>query len=368
MKKKLALVVATALTMSMLAGCGAEEGTTGSQTGTQENQTSTKVINVCDMEVEKYVTLGEYKGLNVTVPEPVVAEADVEAHMQLIYNSNMSAEHGIKDRAVALGDTVNIDYEGKKDDVAFAGGTAADQSLTIGSGQFIDGFEDGLIGVQPGETVDLNLTFPENYGNEELNGAAVVFTVTVNYIYPTVSEFKDEVVASWGNKNFASVEEVREFSNNYLNEQAQTEYTNQVENAVMQTFINQCQFGEIPADLIAQYRATLQQNIEMEASMYGTDAATWSTYVYGMDLETFLNTYSLESAKQILAFQAVANKEGLTLTDEQLEAELSDFATQNGYTNVDEFLGTNTRAEYKEYYMFEDVLAFLLENAVVNGK
>ena len=80
----------------------------------------------------------------------------------------------------------------------------------------------------------------------------------------------------------------------------------------------------------------------------------------------FLNR--LESAKQNLAFQAVANKDGLTLTDEQLEAELSDFATQNGYTNVDEFLGTNTRAEYKEYYMFEDVLAFLLENAVVNGK
>jgi len=368
MKKKLALVVATALTMSMLAGCGGEEGTQGSQTGTQGNQTSNSVISVCDMEVEKYVALGEYKGMSVIVADPVVAEEDVEAHMQLIYNSNMSAEYGIKDRAVAVGDTVNIDYEGKKDDVAFAGGTAADQSLTIGSGQFIDGFEDGLIGVQPGETVDLNLTFPENYGNEELDGAAVVFTVTVNYIYPTVSEFKDEVVASWGNKNFATVAEVREFSNNYLNEQAQTNYTNQVENAVMQAFISQCQFKELPANLIAQYRATLQQNIEMEASMYNTDAATWSSYVYGMDLETFLDTYSEESAKQVVAFQAVANREGLTLTDEELEEELLGFATQNGYTTVDEFLGTNTRAEYKEYYMFEDVLAFLVENAVVKAQ
>lgn len=368
MKKKLALVIVAVMTMGILAGCGAEEGTEGNQTGTQNTQTSTGVISVGDLEVEKYVVLDEYKGIAVTVAEPTVSEEDVEAHMQLIYNSNMTEEHGITNRAVALGDTVNIDYEGKKDDVAFLGGTATNQTLTIGSGQFIDGFEDGLIDVNPGETVDLNLTFPENYGNEELNGAAVVFTVTVNYIYPGVDEFQDEIVASWGNKNFASIAEMKEFSNNYLLQQAQTNYEYEVENAVMQSFVKQCQFKELPAELIAQYRATLQQNIEMEAGMYNTDAETWSAAVYGMELETFLNTYAEESAKQVVAFQAVANREGLNMTDEELEAKLSEIATQNGYASVDAFLGTNTRAEYKEYYMFEDVLAFLIENAVVTAQ
>ena len=372
MKKKLALILATALTMSLFAGCGAEEGAegkdSGSTTGTETNKGNSVVVSVENMDVENYVALGEYKGLNVTVANPVVSEADVENYMEYIYTNNMSAEAGVTDRAVAVGDMVNIDYEGKKDGVAFAGGTAADQQLGIGSGQFIDGFEDGLVGVMPGETVDLNLTFPENYGNEELNGQAVVFTVTVNYIYPGIEDYTDTEVASWGNKNFATIEEMRQFSNDYLNEQAQTNYTYEVENAVMQAFINQCQFKELPAYFVEQYRATLQENIQIEASMYNTDAATWSTYAYGMDLETFLDTYSVESAKQIVAFQAVANKEGLTMTDEELEKTLLEFTTSNGYTSVDEFLGTNTRAEYKEYYMFEDVLAFLVENAVVTAE
>lgn len=378
MKKKLALIMTVALTMGLFAGCGSDENTessesntgnagTASNTGTTTT-TVTETISVADMKVEDYVTLGEYKGLAVTVAEPTVTDAEVEEHMQKIYNSYITAEYGVTDRAVAVGDTVNIDYEGKKDGVAFSGGTATGQQLTIGSGQFIDGFEDGLVDVMPGETVDLNLTFPENYGNEELNGQAVVFTVTVNYICPGVEEFADEAVASFGNSNFTNVEEMRDFSYNYLNESAQASYTEEVEAAVMQTFIDQCEFKELPEDLVAKYRATIQENVEITASVYSTDAETICYYFYGMELEEFLDTYSVESAKQVISFQAVANKEGLTMSDEELETTLSEFATANGYTSVDEFLGTNTRDEYKEYYMFEDVLAFLVENAVVTAE
>ena len=372
MKKKLALMMTVALTMGLFAGCGSDESTESGESNTgsavTENSTTVEAISVTDMNVEDYVTIGEYKGLAVTVAEPSVTDADVEDYMEYIYINNMSAEQGVTDRAVAIGDTVNIDYEGKKDDVAFSGGTATNQQLAIGSGQFIDGFEDGLVGVMPGETVDLNLTFPENYGNEELNGQAVVFTVTVNYIYPGLDEFTDEGVASFGNSNFSNVEEMRQFSYNYLYENAQTDYDYSVESAVMEAFINQCEFNTLPEDLVAQYRATMLENVEITASMYGTDAETICYYFYGMELETFLDTYSVESAKQVLAFQAVANKEGLTMTDDELEALLLEYATANGYTTVDEFIGTNTRAEYKEYYMFEDVLAFMIDNAVITAE
>ena len=160
-------------------------------------------------DVEQYVTLGEYKGLQVTVTEPAVDDATLETELESVYFANVTAENGgITDRAVAEGDTINLDYEGKKDGVAFSGGTAAGASLTIGSGQFIAGFEEGLVGVKPGETVDLDLTFPEEYHSADLAGQAVVFTVTVNYIQPT--EMEDSVVAGMGIDNVTNLEELKQ--------------------------------------------------------------------------------------------------------------------------------------------------------------
>lgn len=154
------------------------------------------------MKVEKYVTLGDYQNLSVTVDAAAVDDTELAALVNSVYVDNVTAENGgIVDRAVETGDTVIIDYEGKKDGVAFEGGTAQEASLTIGSGRFIDGFEDGLIGVKPGETVDLNLTFPESYGNAELAGQPVVFTVTVHFIRPAEvapEDMEDAVVASMG--------------------------------------------------------------------------------------------------------------------------------------------------------------------------
>lgn len=351
MKKKLAMILTAILAMSLFTGCGSDEGK-----------------SVGEMKVEKYVTLGDYKGLNVTVDAAAVDEAEQEEYVAMIYNGYVTAESGgVTDRAVEVGDTVNIDYEGKKDDVAFDGGTAANQQLGIGSGKFIDGFEDGLVGVMPGETVDLNLTFPETYSsNPDLAGQAVVFTVTVNYIYPT--EYSDEVVASWGESDFTNVEELRQYVYDFLYEYAQSDYEYAVQSAVMEAFMAQCVFKEIPESLIAVYRENLQANMESEASYYGMDADTLCYYYYGMDLTTFLDTYAEESARQMLAFQAVANAEDLNMSDEELETTLSEFAASNGYTSVDEFIGDNTREEYKEYYMFDDVLEFLVNNAVVTAE
>ena len=152
MKKKIAGAL-TALAMAvLLAGCG-------SQVNVPLNQ----------MKVEKYVTLGDYANLQVKADAASVDPEELESLLNDVYLSGVTAETGgITDRAVAVGDIVVMDYEGKKDGVAFSGGTAQGARLTIGSGQFIDGFEDGLVGVMPGETVDLDLRFPEGYKNADL--------------------------------------------------------------------------------------------------------------------------------------------------------------------------------------------------------
>ena len=172
MKKIICLLLGVMLTALTFAGCGK----------TAERQ-------LYNEKLSKYINLGEYKGIKVYTKSDEFKE---------FYNSVISSDVSSNDLyvkktegEVANGDTVNIDYTGKKDGVAFDGGTAEGYDLTIGSNSFIDGFETGLIGKKIGETVDLNLTFPENYDSSELAGKAVVFTVKINYV-KTEEERKPE--------------------------------------------------------------------------------------------------------------------------------------------------------------------------------
>lgn len=346
MKKKITIVLAALLAAAMLAGCGAESGA------------------LKDMKVEKYVTLGEYMGLPVQLASAAVDEAQTEELMSVLYMDSVTAQlGGILDREVALGDTVNIDYEGKKDDVAFAGGTASGALLEIGSGQFIEGFEEGLIGAMPGETRELELRFPENFRNTELAGQAVVFTVTVNFILPT--EYSDEVVAALGIPNIATVEDMRQFVRDYLEANAQSTYRATLENAVVDGLLSGCVFQEIPEAIVEKYRNNVQAGLEADCAAQGIDINTYCLYSYNMDAETFLSQYAEEAAKQSLAFQAVANAENLNITDEELQENLEQYAAQGGYATVEEFLGELDKEEYREYFMFEKVLEFLKQNAQI---
>ncbi len=343
MKRKLTILLAVLLSAAMMGGCGKESGA------------------LKDMKVEKYLTLGEYMGLPVQLPSAAVDEAQVEELFRALYLDSVTPEMGILDREVVQGDTVNIDYEGKKDGVAFAGGTASGAQLEIGSGSFIAGFEDGLVGAAPGETRDLDLRFPEGYGNAELAGQAVVFTVTVNYIYPT--DYKDEVVAALGIADITTVEGLRQFVRDYLETNAQNTYRAKLESTVVDNLIAGCVFQESPEAVLQRYRNNIQEGMEADCAAQGVDINTYCMYSYGMDAETFLDQYAQEAAKQSLAFQAVANAEDLNVTDEELQENLEQYANQGGYATVEEFLGEMDREEYREYFMFEKVLDFLTQNA-----
>lgn len=348
MKKKMLSLMTLCLTVFCLAGCGGNNDSTALK----------------DMKVDKYVTLGEYKGIQVTVPAPAVDEEELTYWMNSIYQGSVTEENGIKDRAVAVGDTANIDYVGKKDGVAFDGGTAEGYNLTIGSGQFIDGFEDGLVGVMPGETVDLNLSFPENYGSADLAGQAVVFTVTVNYIMPT--EMDDTIIAGLGLEGVTDRESFRQYVQDYLYATAEQNYDASVQNAVLNAFMASNTFTEVPEDLVTKYEEAARTNIESTATSYGTDVDTFTNVYYGMDFESFVTTYSADAAKQDLALQAVANAENLNISDEELDSMLLEHAQASGYTTIEEFIGETSKEDYREYFLFDKVLNFLVENAVVS--
>lgn len=352
MKKKLALILSALSVLCMVTGCGKEETAGG---------------DLKDMQVEKYMEFtGDYVGLTVVLPKKAeITQDDVELVAWNTYTASLTAEKGgITDRAVEQGDIVNIDYEGKQDGVAFDGGTAAAQKLEIGSGSFIAGFEDGLVGVNPGETVDLNLTFPEVYkNNPDLAGAEVVFTVTVNYIYPT--QMEDEVVSAITEGQYTTVDSFVGFCEDYLTAQVEYSYTMEQQNAVIDSLEDIAKFKQVPAALVDKYEASLRKSIEKRAAAYGVDTDSYCISSYYMDFDTYLQYSSEISAKQGMIVQYIANKENLTVSDEELETSLQQYVTDNGYESVDALLTEYDREEMREYFMTNKVLDFVLENAVV---
>lgn len=372
MKKFIGVFATVLLSATLLTGCGGSDNSgesssessteSGAESSSSDATSESEKQYLADMKVEDYVTLGEYKGIAVSVAGVTVDDATWDSMVDQFFSASMTQEFATTDRAVETGDTVDIDYAGTKDGVAFDGGTATAQKLTIGSGSFIDGFEDGLVGVMPGETVELNLTFPETYSSTELAGQEVVFTVTVNYIVP---EMTDEIVAGITDGEFSTVEDMRQYVYDYLYSTNESTYTTEVENAILETFISSCTFTEFPETMINQYRENIKASIEATATSYGTDAETYIYSYYYMDLETFLDTYSVESVKQSVALQAVANLEGLNISDDELQTKLDEYVSLGGYTSVEEMIGENSKEDYREYFMFDKVYDFLVENAVV---
>ncbi len=345
MKKKMAVLFAALLAVCALGGCGKE------------------TASLKDMEVDKYVTLGDYRNLELPEPDITVDEAQQEELVWQVYYENVKAEYGITDRAVKMGDTANIDYVGTMDGVAFEGGTAAGANLTIGSGAFIDGFEEGLIGVMPGETVELELSFPEGFRNEELAGKAVVFTVTVNSIFPE-GEMRSDAIAAFGVEDVTNEEELRQYVYDYLYANAMKNYQKTLKNRVMQAFIGQCTFLELPEGMAEQYEQNTREKMESWAANSNMDTESYAKLVYGMGYEELVADYSREALKQDIALQAVANRENLNISDDELDTRLLQYANEAGYDTVKAYVKGESidQEEYRNYFMYEKVLDWLVEN------
>lgn len=388
MKKK-AVILSALLFAGMFAACG-EKNQSGSSstnetlntqnTGTQESgaalpdtteDTDLEIAYLKDVAVEDYMNLnGEYVGLTLSIPpKEEVRDEQVEQLALNAYNSNIGILGGIEDRAVEIGDTINLDYSGFKDGVAFAGGTAQNQQLIIGSGQFINGFEDGLVGVMPGETVDLNLSFPEGYGNAELAGQPVVFTVTVNYIYPdpidSIEEMQDEIIAAMTYGEFETADAFLEYCRDYLEYEAEYDYTIYRENAVIAALEGLFTFDGVPRALQNKYVGNIRTSLENTAMQNGIDIDTYCYYFYQVDAATYLELASQASTRQGMIFQYVANNENLTVSDEELEESLQRFAEENGVPSVEELLLVTDRESFREYFLFEKVVDFIIENGHV---
>ena len=368
MKRKIVLGLVMLLIGLQLIGCSnkTEENTNEETTVATENYAA---IYFKDIELGDNVVLGDYKNLEVVNNVTVITDEDVDNYIN--YMLSMSPELvEVTDRdVVEIGDVANIDYVGKKDGVAFDGGTAQGYDLGIGSGSFIDGFEDGLVGVKKGETVDLNLTFPENYGAADLAGAEVVFTVTVNAIYAEATpEFTDEYVAGLGIENVATVAEYHAYLKGMM-EESEKEYALQnVQTQVISMVTDNATVTEVPQELIDRFYNVNINNMTYNAMMYGMDLESFVSAYYGMDAETFeAETLAAAeiSANQALVCLTIAKEENITVTEEDMEEAVEANYASYGYASADAFKEAVDLEEYKDSLLLNKVVDFLVENATI---
>lgn len=332
MKRILSFILCLMLTLTCLAGCGEKE----------------RILYKSGLD--DYVDLGEFKGLEINTQSDEyktsydsTVNSDVESYK--LYEKKTEGK-------VANGDTANIDYVGKKDGVAFEGGTANGYDLTIGSGSFIDGFEDGLIGVEIGKTVDLNLTFPENYGNEELNGAKVVFTVKVNYVTSTTPLTPDEFYGQLGFKN------VKEYENDVK------ERT--IKDMLFKKLKDSSKINDYPEDdLDLVYNSTK----DMMMQSYGYTFESYLSQTGSTEeefKEEFVPNYIKPMMDEQMLLYYVLDEAELTVTKNEINDEAQKIAEEagNGVTadKVKEYYGEH----YLEYYVVsEKALKYMYDNAKI---
>ncbi len=376
MKKTIAAFLVAVIAVTTVTGCG------GAAKSADVKSADAQYLK--DLDLSKYVTLGEYKGVTVEEASPNVTDEEIESYLQYV-ESSMAATVEVTDRAVQEGDTVNIDYAGKHADTleAFDGGTAQGYDLTIGSHTFIDGFEDGLIGAEIGETRDLNLTFPEGYGAEELAGKDVIFTVTVNSI-KVKPDFDDEYVKTLGLEGVETIEGLKGYIKARLLEDKTTSYNNNIQSKALDAATDVCEFAEIPEKLLERFSKMYTDQMGLVAnyysSTYGQTMTTDSVIQmlmsqegYTGELEDYKSEKSLELAKQYIMLGAIADKENITVTDDELEEKLTtDMANANstaaeGETvdSIDEYKKKVDVEDVKESLLTTKVVKFLGENANV---
>ncbi len=278
-----------------------------------------------------YVTLpDDYADITIDAALGEVSDEDVTAFIEQNYLSSFSTTEQVTDRAAADGDTVNIDYVGTVDGVEFDGGSTQGQgtNLTLGSGAYIEGFEEQIVGHTPGETFDVNVTFPEDY-TEELAGKDAVFETTLNYINETVLP---ELTDDWVAENLSEATPFTDVATLNAYAQRQVSFNNQC-NDVFAALRDKATFSEtLPEEALEYYRDNFRYEIYSMAQSYGVsmnDVAQGNGYETVEDFVTAAESLMEAQLQQALLLQAVAEKSGLQCDTETLNSEFSYYAGTN---------------------------------------
>lgn len=342
MKKRTAMLLLSLSLLTLAAGCGTkeEDSTKTEETAQEESFELTndegKVVAADIENLEEYVTLGEYKNLEVEeAPKQEITDEYLEEYIHNVMVSQTPVEV-TEDRAVQEDDTVNIDYTGYMDGETFDGGSAEGTDLRIGSGSFISGFEEGLVGHKKGEEVTLDLNFPDPYqNNPDFSGKPVQFKVTINSISEPPA-FGDAWVTE--NTDYESAEEFRTEQKTLLQKYTDTEYESQAKSDLFSKVVENSEIKSYPEQMMEDAKKDVERRIE--ETYAAPSGLTLEEYyeqsgISQEDADQMVEEMAKSSMDQNLITQAILNAEGITLTEEQYQEEEEKYAQLSGFENAE---------------------------------
>ena len=322
-------------------------------------------IFTAEVAVKPEVTLGEYKGLEVDKVSNRVTAKEVEEEIKKEQEKNARTIE-VEDRAVQDGDEVVLDFEGFVDGVAFDGGKGTDYPLTIGSGSFIPGFEEQLIGAEIDKETEVNVTFPEDYQSEELAGKAAVFKCTVHAIKAKeLPELDDEFASEVSESE--TLEDYRAEVKKNIKERKERDGKQKREDQALEQAIENAQM-DIPQPMIDMQVRQMTDDFARRIQQQGLTMEQYFQFT-GLTAEKMLDEMKPQAEKRIktrLVLEAVAKAENIEISDERLDEELQKMADayQMEVEKIKEFMGEHEKAQMKEDIAVQEAVTLISDAAV----
>lgn len=322
------------------------------------------LIFTAEVATKPEIGLGKYKGVKIDKIDTEVTEEEVNAQVDRERENN-ARNIAVEDRPVKDGDMTVIDFEGFVDGVAFEGGKGEDYPLTIGSGAFIPGFEEQLVGAEIGKEVEVNVTFPENYQAEELKGKAALFKCTVKEIKEKeLPELDDEFASEVS--EFETLAEYKEDIKKNLSERKAQEAKRAKEDAVIDAIINDSDI-EIPDPMLETEQRHMADDFGQRIQLQGINLEQYFQ-ITGSSYDTLVEQIKPQAEKRIksrLVLEAVAAKEGIEVSEEEYVKETERMAEiyQMEAEKVREMLGEKEKKQVMKDLAIQKAVDFVVENA-----
>ena len=364
MKKRLLIILAAmSLVSAGLVGC--DKSKDSKDTTEAKDSVSSTGFDTYANYANDYVKLGEYKGIKYETTKVEVTDEEVQAQLDS-FVSSLATTETITDRAVQKDDIVNIAYVGKIDGEAFEGGSSESYDLTIGSGTFIEGFEDQLIGANTGDTVAVNVTFPADYSTTELAGKEAIFDVTINSISVSVTaELSDELIAN--NSDYDTVDDYKAYLESSILENKQATTDSTAKSDILTAIMADCEISGFPKKEKTALVDEQIKSVTSQAESYGIDYATYVTYLGYADeaaYEEAIAGYAEDYIKEKMVICAIAMKEDMTATSKEIKAYAEQMVTDYSLESTDEIYDYYDDEDLAYFVVSEKVMDFLVKNAV----
>ena len=322
-------------------------------------------IFTAEVAVRPEVKLGEYKGVEVDKFSNRVTAKEIDAKLEEERNKNARTVN-VEGRPVQKDDEVVLDFEGFVDGVAFDGGKGENYSLTIGSGTFIPGFEDQLVGVEAGKEVEVNVTFPEDYHEESLKGKPAVFKCTVHEIKAKeLPELDDEFASEVS--EFDTLEELKADIKTKIKEQKNAEGKSAQQDQALDTIIAATEM-DIPDAMVETEARQMVDSFGQRIQQQGLTMQQYMQFT-GMDNEKMLEEMRPQALKRIqtrLVLEAIVAAENIVTSDERLDEEIAKMAEMYSMEadQLKSYMGDTEKEQMKKDIAVEDAVQFILDNAV----